>query len=113
MSENADTHEKFRKLLHSRRLPSRCPNHLLAGRGSTQGRCVVCDDLLAPDQIVIEADSSGAGGPSRLCFHGRCFWAIQSVWGRVEPAAESTDNRAGSGLAAASGRSPSLKRSFR
>ncbi len=103
--------EKVRELLQSRRLPARRPDTVWGGPGSGRDRCLVCGDLMRTDQLVIDAELSGADGRNTLSFHAGCFWVLAPEWERGAAAPDSTDHPAGPGLAAGAAPPIDLKRS--
>jgi hypothetical protein len=92
MSDDENMLEKVRELLRSGRLPARSPDRVWGGHGSGRERCLICGDMVSPQEIAIEAEFNSADGSSSLDFHGRCFRVLESEWRRFKPA--STGNGA-------------------
>jgi hypothetical protein len=92
MSDDENMLEKVRELLRSGRLPAHSPDRVWGGPGSGRERCLICGDMVSPQDIAIEAEFNSGDGLSSLDFHGRCFRILESEWRRLKPA--STGNGA-------------------
>lgn len=90
--DEATIRKKARDLLQSRRLPPGRPDGVWSVNGSGRDRCPVCGDLVAPDEMAIEAEFRGPDRLSTFHFHVGCFWALESER-RIGPASGSTLER--------------------
>jgi hypothetical protein len=94
MIDDENLPEKVRELLRSGRLPAHSPHRVWGGPGSGRERCLVCGEMVSPQEVAIEAEFNSANGLISLDFHGRCFRVLESEWRRFKPASDSTGNRA-------------------
>ena len=86
--------EMVRERLRSGRLPAHSPARVWGGPGSGRERCLVCGDMVSPQEVAIEAEFNGADGWSSLDFHGSCFRVVESEWRRFKPAPDPASSEA-------------------
>ena len=75
MSSNVSV-QKVREVIQAKKLPDRPPDHVWGGRG-TGVDCAICSASIAYEEVELEVEFEGAGGPSSYLVHLHCFSALE------------------------------------